>query len=78
MDYMLQLVVRCQHSENRRPIHSGTIRYNPLLRDRTVVIGCRTFHNLLMPSNHQGFREITKDAPFFTALGAGYFLWVRT
>ena len=24
------------------------------------------------------FREIMKDALFFTALGAGYFLWVRT
>ena len=43
-----QLVVRRQHSENRRPIHSGTMRYNPLLRNRKVIIGCRTFHDLLM------------------------------
>ena len=36
----LQLVVRRQHS--------GTMCYNPLLRNRKVIIGCRTFHDLLM------------------------------
>ena len=44
----LQLVVRRQHSENGRLIYSGTMRYNTLLRNHEVIIGCRTFHDLLM------------------------------
>ena len=52
MDYNeLQLVVRCQHSENGRPAHPGTTRSNPLLRNHRVIIGCRTFHDFLMELN---------------------------
>ena len=43
----LKLVV-CQHSENGRPIYSGTIPHNPQPGNHRVIIGCRTFHEFLM------------------------------
>ena len=44
----LQLTAHYQHSENGRLIYSGATRYNPQLRNHRVIIGCRTFRDLLM------------------------------
>ena len=49
MDYNgLQLIVWYQHSESGRPVCSGTMRYNLQPRNHRVIIGCRTFHDLLV------------------------------
>ena len=44
----LQLTAHYQHSENGRLIYSGATRYNPQPRNHRVIIGCRTFRDLLM------------------------------